>query len=294
MLHRLGDQRQETSVGRRGTIVSVKDWLHRYAILMAILTFLVVITGAWETTARNAGGASDGMAGSVHFGLGIAAAALVIGLAVGLITSGLRALGWIALVVVIVDAGLGKTTAAVSHACVAQVLFAITVVAATCTSRAWKGGPDVVMDQGWPSLRSLASLAAVFVMAQVILGAAFRHKTMGLTWHIVGAMVVALAILFVGMCVMQQCPKHRSLRPAAISLLTIGLAQVLLGITAVTAEMMAPDDTVPPVVMFSTAAHVAVGALTLAAALAIAVQVRRHVHKAAEEPEEEGESAASA
>ena len=126
-------------------------------------------------------------------------------------------------------------------------------------------GPETVFDQGWPSLRSLAVITPVFVLAQVSLGAAFRHKEMGLTWHLVGAMLVSILILLLGMFVLQQFPKHPSLRPAAIALLTIAVAQVLLGIAAITAEMLAPGNTVPLGVMLSTAAHVTVGALTLAA-----------------------------
>ena len=114
---------------------------------------------------------------------------------------------------------------------------------------------------------------------------------MGLTWHIVGAIVVALAILIVGMCVMQGCGKHSAIRPAGIALLTIALTQVLLGMAALTTEMLAPDNTAPLPVILSTVAHVAVGAATLAASLVMAIQVRRHVRKPAEEAEEQAAGA---
>jgi hypothetical protein len=92
---------------------------------------------------------------------------------------------------------------------------------------------------------------------------------------------------------MQPYPKHRALRPAAIALLSVALGQVLLGIAAITAEMLAPDNTAPPSVIISTISHVAVGAATLAASLILAVQIRRNVRRAAEETEE-NETAASA
>jgi hypothetical protein len=221
-------------------------------------------------------------------------AVLTIVLAIWLMTAGLKSLGWIALAVVVAEGLLGERSTAMSHADLAQLLFAFTAAAAVCTSAAWRQGPEVVFDQGWPSLRSMSVIVPAFVMMQVMLGAAFRHKAAGLTWHIVGAMVVSLLVLFQGMCVMQQFPKHPTLRPAAIAMLSIALGQVLLGIVAITTELIAPDNTTPLSVMVSTAAHVAGGALTLAATLVLAIQIRRNVRKAVEEPEEEGESAAQA
>jgi heme A synthase len=147
------------------------------------------------------------------------------------------------------------------------------------------------MDAGWPSLRSLAVITPIFVLGQVILGAAFRHKTGGLTWHIVGAMVVSLLVLLLGMFVMQQFPKHQALRPGAIAMLSLVLLQVLLGIAAITTEMLASSNTVPASVTHSTAAHVAVGSLTLAATLVLSIQIRRNVQKPAEEPEEDESTA---
>jgi hypothetical protein len=73
---------------------------------------------------------------------------------------------------------------------------------------------------------------------------------------------------------------------STISLLSIVLTQVFLGIAAITTEMLAPDNIVPLSVMLSTAAHVTVGSLTLAASLMLAIQIRRNVQKAPEEPED--------
>jgi hypothetical protein len=272
----------------------VNPWLYRYAVLVGTGTFLTLVIGAWETSVRAAPGASYSGIASVHFALGIAVAALTAILSLWLLKTGLRALGFLCLAAVIAEAALGQTNAVVTHAAVAQILFALTIAAAVCTSSAWGRGPEIVLDQGWPSLRSLSTITPVFVVAQVLAGAAFRHKEMGLTWHIVGAMVVSLLVLILGMFVMQQFPKHPTLRPAAITMLTVALFQVLLGITAVTAEMMVPDSAMPPVVMLSTAAHVCGGAFTLASSLAMAIQIRRNVQKAAEEPEEESPSAANA
>lgn len=68
---------------------------------------------------------------------------------------------------------------------------------------------------------------------------------------------------------------------------------MLLGVVAITAEMLAPVNAVPLTVILSTAAHVIVGSLTLAASLVLAIQIRRNVQQAPEEPEEDEASSAS-
>jgi heme A synthase len=252
----------------------------------AAFTFLTVLAGALVTTEREAP-PPPALPVKIHLGLAVIAAALLATLAIWLVAAGRRAWGGFLLVLVAAQGAGGEFPVAIPHAILAQILFATAVAAAACTSKTWQQGPDIVLDHGWPSLRSMASAAPVLVLAQVTLGAAYRHKAIGLTWHIVGAMVVVLAVLIVGMCVMQGCGKHRALRPAGIALLSIVLAQVLLGIAALTAEMLASDNTAPLPVILSTVAHVAVGAATLAASLVLAIQVRRNVRRPAEEPEEE-------
>jgi len=266
--------------------------LHRYAVLVAAFTLLAILSGAWVTSTRALPAASAAPA-KIHLAISAVAALFTIVLAMCLMFAKLRALGWMLLAAGIAQGVLGLASAVITHAMVAQILSAIAIMAVVCTSKGWEAGPDLVFDQGWPSLRSMAVATPVVVLTQVMLGVTFRHRAAGLTWHIVGAMVTALMVLILGMCVMQAYPKHRVLRRAAITLLCVVLAQVLLGIAAITAEMMAPDNAVPASVVLSTMAHVAVGAATLAASLALAVQIRRNVQKPMEEPEE-AEKAAGA
>ena len=274
--------------------------LHRLAILVAVATLVLILTGACLTSIRGAppGAISTpdvNYVESIHLGLSIAVAVLIACLSIWMLAAGkdrgLRPLGWIALAVTVADGGMGHQAGVASlsvlHAVLAQILLAVLIAISVCTSRGWAQGPDPVADHGWPSLRSLAVQAPVVVLLQIALGAGFRHKTAGLTWHIVGAMVVSLLILILGMFVMQQFPKHRALRPAAIALLSVTLMQVLLGITALTAEMMAPDNTVPLSALLAAVAHVATGALTLAASLVLSIQIRRNVQTAVEETEQD-------
>ena len=163
----------------------------------------------------------------------------------------------------------------VSHACLAQLFFSTTVAIAIFTSRSWQDGPDFVRDYGTPSLRSLAILVPVLLLAQVALGAAFRHGAMTVMAHVIGAMVVTPAVLIVCAFVLHQFPEHRSLRRAAIALLSITLAQVMLGIGAYFTRSNVDKN--PLLMVIVTVAHVATGALTLASSVVLAIQVRRNV-----------------
>ena len=110
---------------------------------------------------------------------------------------------------------------------------------------------------------------------QIALGAGFRHRAFGLLPHVIGAMIVPLVILLAGVFVLQQFPRHRALRPAAIALVTITGVQVVLGIAAYFARMNAAAY--PLAMVLTTVAHVATGGLTLAASVVLAIQIRRNV-----------------
>jgi cytochrome c oxidase assembly protein subunit 15 len=277
-------------------------WLHRYATLVAVCTLFLVIAGA-SVTSKEAGLSvpdwplSYGqvipeMTGGVLFETGHRMIATVVGtltiiLAIWIARVEkrvwLRRLGWIALSLVVAQGLLGGATVlllqpapvSIAHACLAQLFFSVTVAIAVFTSRKWQEGPEPVEDYGWPSLRSLATLTPVLVLLQIGLGAGFRHRAFGLLPHVTGAMIVPLVILLLGSFVLHQFPKHRSLRPAAVGLLTITFAQVVLGIVAYIARMNAADY--PLAMVLTTVAHVAAGGLTLAASVVLSIQIRRNV-----------------
>jgi len=195
----------------------------------------------------------------------------------------MRRLGWVAVSLVVAQGLLGGATVlllqpapiSMAHACLAQLFFSVTVAIAVFTSKKWQEGPEPVEDYGWPSLRTLAILTPVLILVQIALGAGFRHRAFGLLPHVIGAMLVPLVILLTGIFVLQQFPKHRSLRPAAVALLTITGVQVFLGIIAYVARINAAEY--PLAMVLTTVAHVATGGLTLAASVVLAIQIRRNV-----------------
>lgn len=286
-------------------------WLHRYAILVAVCTLLLVLAGA-SVTSKEAGLSvpdwplSYGqvipeMTGGVFFETGHRMIAGVVGLLTIILATWIaraetrawmRRLGGAAVSLVIAQALLGGATVlmlqpppvSIAHACLAQLFFSVTVAIAVFTSRKWQEGPEPVEDYGWPSLRSLAILTPVLVLVQIALGAGFRHRAFGLLPHVIGAMLVPLVILLTGIFVLQQFPKHRSLRPAAIALLSITGVQVLLGIIAYVARINAFEY--PLAMVLTTVTHVATGGLTLAASVVLAIQIRRNVRVRASEATE--------
>jgi heme A synthase len=113
------------------------------------------------------------------------------------------------------------------------------------------------------------------VLAQVALGAAFRHRVLGLMPHVIGAMIVALAVMFLAIFVVNQFPTHRSLRPAGLAVLGITFVQIFLGIAAYFARLEAATQ--PLAMVLSTVAHVAAGGLTLASTIVLSILIRRNV-----------------
>lgn len=257
--------------------------MHRYAVLAAVWNLLLVATGALVTDYD--GLALPRLVERTHLMAAAIGAVLMFILAIR-VSSGERGLAWMAFAALLLEGALGTRAALLAlprlvgilHAILAQLLFAATVVIAVFTSRDWKLGPEPVQDQGWPPLRSLARFALFLVVVQLTLGASFRHKAASVLPHIIGAMVVALMILILCMCVMQPFPKHRSLRPATNMLLGLTITQVFLGITALTMRLMISENTVG--VMLATVAHVSIGATVLAATVILALQIRRNVQRA--------------
>ena len=203
--------------------------------------------------------------------------------------SWMKKLGWVALGWVITVGLLGGLTVklltpppvSILHTCMAQLFFSLTIAMVVFTSRSWHQGPRIVEDQGWPSLRSLAILTPAAVLTQIALGAGFRQRALSAWPHLIGAMVISLIILITAVCVLTQFADHRPLRAAARTLIAVTGVQVFLGLLALTAlTRTVPRETE---ILVSTVAHVVTGALTLAASIVLAIQIRRNVRTHASE-----------
>jgi hypothetical protein len=256
--------------------------LHRFAVIGVVCSLAGVLTGAMVTSS---GATAFGQLHEITAGV---SALIVAILGVWLIAKRVSTgLGGALLALVAAAAALGlapdSPTVGIFHALLAQTLFAAAAAAMVATGAEWSREPDLVEDHGWPSLGSLGKITPVLVWLQIALGAAFRHKAMGILSHLFGAMVLVLVILCLCIFVMQQFPDHKVLRPAANLLMGIAFTQIFLGIAAFTVRSMTTKTT--PLVVGVTAAHACVGAMTLASAVVLGMQIRRNVFKP-EEPAE--------
>jgi cytochrome c oxidase assembly protein subunit 15 len=212
----------------------------------------------------------------------------------------LRNLAVAALVTVILQGILGGITVlhflppAVSsaHAAVAQTFFCIAVLIALFTGKNWiEEVPRVELDQRRPSLFTLTLLSIFVLYVQLILGAMFRHK--GLSWwpHVVHAGVVVFVLTWTAIRALSIYSRIEAIRRPAIIMLSLVIAQLCLGFFAFLTRVEWGRDAAQPEMpmVISTVTHVAVGALLLATAVVLAVQVWRHVPVAFAEPVPAGE-----
>jgi heme A synthase len=251
-------------------------WLHRFAILLAVFTLIVIVLGASLTSEiRPLPGAAA--SAPVVSAPGLEQAHRIAGYVLALFTLGLaiwaRSLpAWLALAAVIVECLSERVP--VVHAFDAQVFFAFVVAIAVLTSKSWQAGPKLVESQ-WKPLRSLGMAILFLVFFQIGLGAAFRHNAMGVIWHILNAMIVLLVILVAGIFVLRQYPEHPSLRPAAIALLIITGVQVLLGFSVYMVLLVSSENNLGLVI--TSVVHIFNGALTLAASVVLTMQIHRNI-----------------
>ena len=179
--------------------------LHRYAIMLAAATFLLVIAGGLVTSTGSGLAVPDwplsfgqvfpDMQGGVLFEHGHRLIAATVGLlTIGLVllarrldaTPLVRRLSWLALGTVITQGVLGGTTVllrlpdaiSVAHAGLAQIFFAMTVVIAGVTAPSFAAATDAPAPR--PGVRTLTAVTAAAVYVQILLGAIVRHTGAGL------------------------------------------------------------------------------------------------------------------
>jgi heme a synthase len=282
-------------------------WLHRYAVLWSFCTLFLVVAGGLVTSKDaglsvpdwplSYGKLMPPMEGNIFYEHGHRMVAttvglLTIGMAIWLMRAEprrwLKNLGWISLAAVIAQGMLGGMTVlfmlpkpvSIGHACLAQLFFSTTVAIALFTSESWQRGRQIADDAGTPPLHGLALAASACVFLQLALGASARHQAIGILPHVLGAMLATGMVLWVTVRVLMRHAGHEALRRSVLALLSITFLQVFLGIAAYMSRLATADAPQPmPVMVGFTVAHVAVGALTLASSVVLAIQVFRHVRR---------------
>lgn len=184
-----------------------------------------------------------------------------------------------------------------AHATVAQTFFCIAVAIALFTGRKWvEEEPQVEFDARRPSLATLTWLSIFVLYVQLILGGMFRHH--GMSWwpHVVHAVIVAFVLAWTAVRALSVYSNIEAVRRPAILMLSLLITQLCLGFTAFLTRVAWGRNAVQPELpmVVSTVAHVQVGALLLATAVVLAIQVWRHVPVAFEERVPQAQRDASA
>jgi cytochrome c oxidase assembly protein subunit 15 len=175
-----------------------------------------------------------------------------------------RGLGYGALAAVICQAILGGLTVlwllppsvSVAHACLGQLVFCLVVGIALVASPRWSSAQSGVSDS---PLRRGCLLTTSTICFQLLLGAIVRHAGVALVPHIVGAMAVAGMTGWIAWRVIRDRFRHQPLIGATATLLACLVGQLALGVLT----LLHRDHVV------LVTAHVAVGALLLAASWAL-------------------------
>jgi heme a synthase len=207
----------------------------------------------------------------------------------------MRVLGWIALGAVIAQGILGGITVlnflpwsvSTAHATLGQMIFCIVVAMALFTSRGWMQRSETLAEHDvWPSTPALAAIAAGCVWVQLILGAAFRHYGIKLLPHLIGACVVTAVLCWTVVRVLARYGSVGQLRKPAQLVLGLLMVQLGLGFCAYLTRLRWGHDLVQPwhIMVVSTVAHVAWGALLLAATVVLAIESQRIINVHAQEP----------
>jgi hypothetical protein len=266
--------------------------LHRYAIFVALCALLTIANGAVITSLKRplattaAVSISPALAGW-HEAVGGLSVILMLVLAVWLASAAankrLALFGWVTLATGLIVGGLGILgVAGILQALFAHIFFACIVLLALFTSQSWQQGPAPIEDSWHPSLRSLSVAMPAIVLLQITLGASYRYHALGVIWHILNAMLVLLLILIVAVFLTRQFPNHPTLKPAAVAVAVITAIQVLLGFTTFMMLILFPETSLA--VVITSVLHVTTGALTLAASVVLAAQIRYNARPAGHSP----------
>jgi len=188
-----------------------------------------------------------------------------------------KLLGWATLVLVVAQALLGALRvylvhpmlSATAHATLAQIFFITIVGLSLYLSPWWSTASGTIDDSKSPSLRMLTTLTTLSILAQLVLGAAFRHGAFGIQPHLWGAGVVTFMVVWSAAAAKRRFRQVRELRRATIALHSFFGLQILLGFGAWYAVRVIAMEAPQPTLLFVTltVAHVLGGALTLAASV---------------------------
>lgn len=196
----------------RLTRTSNNKWLHRFAVLVAAATFVLIFIGGLVTSTDSGLAVPDWpttyghfmfsfplsqMVGGIFYEHGHRMVASIVGMLMVILAGWLwlkeprrwvRRLGGLALLAVILQGVLGGLTVlfllptpiSVGHGTLAQIFFCLTVCLAVFTSPGWQKQGSLPADAPRPPLQTATLITVAVVFLQLIIGAIMRHSKAGL------------------------------------------------------------------------------------------------------------------
>ena len=279
--------------------------LHHYAILTAGATFLLLMAGALVVGYEAGLAVPDWplsfgtwmppMVGGILYEhghrmiagtVGVLTTALVIWIWWKEPRRWVKGLGLAAWVAVVAQAILGGLTVlyrlpvpiVIAHGCLAQAFFCLVLSLALVTSPAWERAAEAAEEPPAPDFWHLAAAATAALFIQLALGAALRHKALGLGPHWVWAGVAGFLVGWVCYRAVTELEAKDSLRKLAKWLGGILALQVVLGVASYAFRAVTQGIPEPrTAVVLITSAHLATGALLLGCSLLVTLLAYRRV-----------------
>lgn len=282
-------------------------WHHRIAVFIAVATFVVIIAGALVTSEDAGLSVPDWPTSYGHLiklppwvgGIVFEHSHRMIAWFTGMCTlviafwtlfverrKWMKVLAFGALGTIIVQGILGGVTVlhflppaiSTAHAAVGQTFFCIAVLIAVFTGRKWvEGSPQAASDTGHPKLLVLCLYSIFILYVQLILGGMFRHHGMPVWPHVVNAACVTVLLGWTGIRAIRGFRNIPGIYRAAMVMVHLLAVQLLLGVAAYYTRIVmsaeAPQGDF--LMVLSTVAHVAVGALLLASTAVLTIQAWR-------------------
>ena len=266
--------------------------LHRYAVLTAAATFLLLGAGSLVTSTDSGLSVPDWplsygtwmppMVGGIRFehahrliaGLvALMIAALALWTARREPRRWVRRLGWAALGGVFAQALLGGLTvllllppaASIAHACLGPTVFCLVASLVWATAPTWDQRPPPAADPLHPSTLALARAAAALAAAQLALGAVIRHTGHAVPLHVAGAVLLAVTAGWVAVRAARWRHRASAVWAAGRRLVVLLAAQIGLGGSVLMHHGSLPLRT----------GHVVTGSLVLAQAVLLWAEARR-------------------
>ncbi len=214
-----------------------------------------------------------------------------------------RRLGWAAVGAVLAQAILGGVTVllflppavSIAHAGLAELFLCTVTCLAVVTGRSFWATPERVVPAETRGLASLAAATTGMIYVQILLGAVMRHNGAGLAIpdfplafgrlvpdhfdfkigihyaHRLGALTVAILVLWTAARVLSRFRAERTLALPALGMVGLVALQITLGALVVLTRKAVLPNTV----------HVATGASLLATSLVLSLYSRRLARAAA-------------